>query len=604
MPGSSGGPPLVGSGAAPGATSSHAGAHERAAEVERANLLAAASARLAASLDEQTTLQAIAECVVPAVADWCRIDLIDAAGVLRHGLTHHDDAAQARAAVELTETLQCSVDMPGSMASVIATGRPYFVRLNPPSGLDHERDRAFLTIAHTLGLRSYFIVPLIARGRTIGALAALQAESGRELSDEDRALVIDLGHRAALALANARLYAEAQTARAQAAHANRMKDDFLAMLGHELRNPLAPIVNALHLMRMHGDAVLTDERRIIERQVVNLSRLVDDLLDVTRIAKGKLTVRRERVQLQGVIAQALELVQPVLGDRTQAIEIDLPATPLFVVGDAVRLAQTVANLLSNAGKFTPATGRIALSVRAAALPAAAAGEPPREVAEIEVTDTGSGITPELLPHVFDVFTQGHPKRDHYAAGLGLGLAIVKHVVQLHEGSVSAHSDGTDRGSTFVVRLPRAPDAPPRTVRREFTAAAQAAGRILVVDDDADAAETLARLLQLEGYTVCTAADGTAALEVMQTFEADLAVLDIGLPDMDGYNLARTLRAGPRGARLAIVALTGYGREHDRSRALAAGFDEHLVKPVSVEYLLRMLASRLAARKQGAPGPTP
>jgi len=427
----------------------------------------------------------------------------------------------------------------------------------------------------------------VARGRTLGAMAALQAESQRPISDDDCALLSELAQRAALALDNARLYAEAQATRAQAETANRAKDEFLAMLGHELRNPLAPIVTALHLMARRGGQESTMERRIIERQVAHLLRLVDDLLDVSRIARGKIQIEREPVDLKTVVDRAFELTQPALERRTAPVELDVPDEPVIVSGDAVRLAQVLCNLLTNAAKFTPPDGHIGLHLRTVE------GE-----AEIVIEDSGSGIAPDLLPRVFDLFTQGEQGMDRHAGGLGLGLAIVKTLVQLHGGSVAAASDGPGCGARFSVRLPLAPQA--AVLQKSDGPAATSTARparILVVDDNADAAETLAALLNDAGHDVGIAPDGPAALESLDAFAPEIALLDIGLPGMDGYELAGRLRSDPRLPGLRLVALTGYGRDLDRARALATHFDEHLVKPVSAERLIDTIVHLLDLERQ-------
>jgi len=551
----------------------------------RLELLASAGTVLSRSLQPHATLEAIASIVVPAVADWCRVDLVDADGQLRRALTHHSDPDKSRWGADMVQQLRAAPDMPGSMAWTVATGRSHLARFDPPAEFDAVRDKDLLSFAGAIGMRAYFVVPLVARGRTLGALAALQAESDRQFSDDDCALIAELAQRAALALDNARLYADAQATRRQAEAANRAKDEFLAMLGHELRNPLAPIVTALHLMARRGNGDTATERRIVERQVAHLLRLVDDLLDVSRIARGKIQLQQERVDMKAVVATALELTQPVLEKRVRAIEVDLPAEPVFVNGDAVRLAQVLGNLLTNAAKFTPPDGRVALRLRSDG-----------DAVELTVDDEGSGIAPELLPHVFELFTQGEQGMDRRTGGLGLGLAIVKTLVQLHGGSVHALSDGPGRGSRFIVRLPAAPGTPPvAEAARESIAPAPRTGRILLVDDNVDAAEMLCLLLREAGHEVCTASDGVAALASLDHFVPDLALLDIGLPGMDGYELAGRLRADARLAGLPLVALTGYGREPDRVRALATCFDEHLVKPVVGERLLEVVA-RLLGRE--------
>jgi signal transduction histidine kinase/ActR/RegA family two-component response regulator len=549
----------------------------------RLELLASAGAMFSRSLEPRATLDAIAAIVVPAIADWCRVDLVDANGVLQRMLAHHTDPEKSRYGMSLVQQLRASVETPGSMAWTVATGQSHLAHFDPPTEFDSIRDRDLLTFASAIGMRAYFIVPLIARGRTLGAMAALQAESGRQFSVDDCALITEVAQRAALALDNARLYAEAEAALREADRANRSKDEFLAMLGHELRNPLAPIVTALHLMAMRDDADAATERRIIERQVAHLSRLVDDLLDVSRITQGKIQLHREHEDLRATIERAIELTQPVLEKRRYPVDVEVPPHPVYVDGDVVRLTQVFCNLLTNAAKFTPADGRIALRMSA------------REGwAEVEVRDSGAGIAPELLPKVFDLFVQGEQPIDRNAGGLGLGLAIVKTLVQMHGGSVMATSDGEGCGSAFIVRLPIVEKVEvvdvetkpePRTGERRH-------GRILVVDDNVDAAETLFLMLESAGYAVRTAGDGPSALALIDAFRPDVAILDIGLPGMDGYELARRLRADPRLAGMRLIALTGYGREPDRSRALESSFQEHLVKPVRPDLLLDAVSQLL------------
>jgi signal transduction histidine kinase/ActR/RegA family two-component response regulator len=556
----------------------------------RLELLAEAGKLLANSLEPRTTLGAIARAMVPSIADWCRVDLYDENGVMQRALTDHSDPEKSRYGTELTLRLKAAPGAVGSMAWVAETGRPYLAHFDSPGEHDPVRDRDLLTFARAIGMRAYYMVPLIARGRTLGTLAALQAESGRPLNPDDCALIGELAQRAALAIDNARLYARAEAALKEAQSANRAKDEFLAMLGHELRNPLAPIVTALKLMELRDGGAASDERRIIERQVGHLSRLVDDLLDVSRITQGKIQLEQAPVDVAAVVARALELTQPVFERRARPIEVALPPHPLTVRGDAVRLTQVLCNLLTNAAKFTPADGRIAVAVRET-----------NGQAEIRVEDAGRGISPELLPRVFELFVQGPQTSDRQAGGLGLGLTIVRMLVQMHGGSVEARSDGPDRGASFTVRLPlSAATEQADTQPAARPPMAGTGGRVLVVDDNADAAETLARLLALVGWEARTAADGAQALHAVEAFAPDVAFLDIGLPGMDGYELARRLRGHANARSTLIVALTGYGRDPDRARALAAGFDEHLVKPVAAERLFELLEQR--ARLNASLGP--
>ena len=383
--------------------------------------------------------------------------------------------------------------------------------------------------------------------------------------------------------------AAVMAAREQAETASRAKDEFLAMLGHELRNPLAPIVTALRLMEMRRDEVNVAERRIIERQVAHLSRLVDDLLDISRITRGKIELELKRVHLASAVSGALEMLQPMLEKRVRPIDLDLPEDPIYVKGDATRLTQVLSNLLANAMRHTPSDARIALRLRRS-----------QGMAEILVEDAGSGIAPDLLPRLFDVFVQGRQKMDRRAGGLGLGLAIVKALVELHGGTVSAASGGENQGSTFVVRLPLAEaDALSNTgpAQTQLSAPAGRGGRVLVVDDNFDAAETLALLLRSAGYDVRTAGDAESALASMETFPPALAVLDIGLPGMDGYELAIQMRTRLRNPSLKLIALTGYGRDSDLKRAMESGFDVHLVKPANPEHLLDEVARLLSTDRR-------
>ncbi len=359
--------------------------------------------------------------------------------------------------------------------------------------------------------------------------------------------------------------------------ANRAKDEFLAMLGHELRNPLSPILTALQLMKLRGTDGAERERDVIERQVQHLTRLVDDLLDVSRIARGKVELKEDVVEIAEVVAKAVEMSSPLLEQRTHTLEVEVPRRGLAVRGDTTRLSQVVSNLLVNAAKYTPPAGRI--DVRA--------HHDDGDVV-LRVIDNGMGIAPEALPRIFDLFVQGRQAIDRSEGGLGLGLTIVRSLVERHLGTVSAHSAGTGRGSEFVVRLPRVLSdtalaaSTSRAMAARSSEVASNAVRILIVDDNEDAAEMLATLLEARGYLTRIAHDAPAALRVAEEFEPRIACLDIGLPVMDGYELAVRLRDVPGLANIRLIALTGYGQDSDRQRTRAAGFDHHLVKPVDLD----------------------
>jgi PAS domain S-box-containing protein len=369
--------------------------------------------------------------------------------------------------------------------------------------------------------------------------------------------------------------------------ADRRKDEFLAVLAHELRNPLAPIRNAVHMLKLTGsaDPDAGRVREMIERQVAHLARLVDDLLDVSRISRGKVLLRREPLDLAAVVRAAVEDHRLLLEATGLTVEADLPARPLGVEGDRTRLAQVVGNLLQNANKFTDPGGRV--TVRLAAEPGGAA-------AVLTVRDTGIGLGPDVLARLFEPFSQADRSLDRSRGGLGLGLALVKGLVELHGGSVAASSPGPGAGSEFTVRLPLAghgprSDAAGRDAEPETRDPKSL--RVLIVEDNRDAAESLRLLLELGGHRVRVGHAGPAGLEAAREFRPDVVLCDIGLPGgMDGYAVARAFRADPGQAGTALVALSGYGREEDRRRACEAGFDHHLTKPVDPEVLDRLLAT--------------
>jgi signal transduction histidine kinase len=368
-------------------------------------------------------------------------------------------------------------------------------------------------------------------------------------------------------------------------NADRRKDEFLAMLGHELRNPLAPIRNALQVMHKPGvsDSVVKRAHEIIDRQVERLTRLVDDLLDVSRIVYGKISLRETMFEIATVINHAVEGSLPLIEARNQNLAVHIPREPLWIKGDLVRLDQVISNLLNNAAKYSDAGARIGLDVLAS-----------EQWVSVRVKDNGIGITAELLPHVFDLFTQADHSLARTQGGLGLGLTLVKRLVEMHGGRVEVRSEGPGRGSEFLVHLPRQPmpaQAELRTLALNQASGSEKPVRVLVVDDNYDAAESLAFLLSLEGHTVDVAYDGVSALSEAAKFQPQVVLLDIGMPGMDGYQVAQELRADESTRSMTIIALTGYGQPDDRERASAAGFDDHLTKPVDTELLKEILRTK-------------
>ena len=365
-------------------------------------------------------------------------------------------------------------------------------------------------------------------------------------------------------------------ARAAAERANRAKDEFLAMLGHELRNPLSPILTALQLMKLRGESGSEYERTVIERQVSHLTRLVDDLLDVSRITRGRVELKTEVLEVAEVVAKAIEMASPLLEQCNHTLKVDV-ARGLRVDGDPTRLGQVISNLLTNAAKYTPPHGMV--TVRAVQVD---------DEVVLSVRDTGIGISPEVLPRIFDLFVQERQALDRSQGGLGIGLTIVRSLVERHGGTVSARSDGPGLGSEFIVRLPLAgrADADAGAMPVPLAAVAAAPGaravRVLIVDDNQDGAALLADALIGKGYDTRVAHDAPSALRVAAQFAPDVAFLDLGLPVMDGYELASHLRELPGLAGLRMIAVTGYGQESDRCRTRDAGFHGHLVKPVCLD----------------------
>jgi PAS domain S-box-containing protein len=371
---------------------------------------------------------------------------------------------------------------------------------------------------------------------------------------------------------------------------DRQKDNFIATLAHELRNPLAPIRNALTLMRRQGpmNPQLGWCRDVIDRQIAQMTRLLEDLLDVSRITRAKLTLQCEEVELAAIVEQAIEVARPSIDEAKHSFEVTLPQTSLTLYVDATRLAQVISNLLINAAKYTPPAGRISLSAR----------EEQGDVV-LSVRDTGVGIAPEHLSRVFEMFSQIPSSAGRAHGGLGIGLALARGLIELHGGSLSAHSDGVDRGSEFVVRLPLRSAPGRRQVpngQPNEAPAATAKRRVLVVDDLRDNADSLALVLQTMGHEVQVAYDGEQALLAAEHFRPEVALVDLGMPNVDGYEVCRRIRARPWGATVLLIAQTGWGQEFDRRRTAAAGFDHHMVKPLRWD-VMESLLLRAGARRQ-------
>jgi PAS domain S-box-containing protein len=502
---------------------------------DRLAVLAEASTALAASVEHDAAVQAIAHAVLP-LADWTAV-YVDRFGVLVPRAIAHTAALDDELTWQHARTFT-----PPAVQAVSVEG-------------------------------NHLIVPLIARGKRL-AMLVLGTLQQRAWSLEDLLLAEELGRRASSSLDVVRLFEQQRRANERLEEADRRKDDLIAIVGHELRNPLAPIVTALDVMEYRGLVGFERERAVIRRQAQHMSRLVDDLLDVARIRRGKIALHKQAMELHTIIAKAVELTSPVLEQHNHQLTIDVPRD-LVIEADATRMTQVFANLLTNAAKYTQPRGHITVTATRTASSIA-----------VTVSDDGPGIAAELLSCIFDPFVQGEPTLHRAEGGLGLGLSLVRSLTELHGGTVSASSDGPGRGAHFTIELP------PYQVNRPLargTARIFSGARLLLVDDNADAARVLAELLREHGFDVAVAHDAPAALVLADEFLPAIALLDIGLPVMDGYELARHLRARlPVPPRL--VAVTGYGDEADSARSRDAGFEVHLGKPVDFEKLVTLLGS--------------
>jgi signal transduction histidine kinase/DNA-binding response OmpR family regulator len=557
-------------------------AREQAARVaaedatRRSAFLAEASRVLATSLDLEAAPDGLLRLAVPYLGDWGAVTLVE------------DEARPWRTEAAWLDPIgrrhTCSLSGPEPLGPGIAE---LIGRVLATAHSEQQQGPATLPAlagadSNDIVLGPILAIPLLARGRALGTFTLAMSHSHRSYAHPDAVLAEDLAGRAAIAVDNARLYRDIQ-------RADRHKNEFLSMLAHELRNPLAPIRNAVQIMRVLGSErpELAAAREMIDRQVQHMVRLVDDLLDVSRITRGKIRLQTESVEVAAVVARALETARPLIDSRRHELTVEVPEAPLRVDGDSVRLAQVVGNLLNNAAKYTEEGGRIWLTV-----------EDADNQAVIRVRDSGMGIPADMLSSIFDLFTQVERSLDRSQGGLGIGLTLVKNLVEMHGGKVEATSAGPNQGSEFVLRLPLLAGVPrPAHVGngRVITKSVKHAGRrVLVVDDHVDAAESLAQLLRMAGHEVHVAHSASAALEQCAVFEPEVVFLDIGLPGMDGYAVARRIRAEHGPDRPLLVALTGYGQDEDRKRSLDAGFDQHLVKPADPARLATLFAtSKLA-----------
>lgn len=544
---------------------------ERRRQRERLAFLAEASRALASSIDYEETLTRIARIAVPNIADWCAIDLLSEDGQSMSRVTvAHEDADKVEMAKQLQARYPPSPNDPGIADAIRERRVVFFPNITEEVLREGKLAEGRLDLIRQLGLRSTIVAPLIAGDRVLGTLTLVTA-GDRQLMEDDVTVAEDVASRAAIAVQNAQLYREAQ-------EANRAKDDFLATVSHELRTPMTAIVGWAKLLRtMHDPAILEEGVAAIERSATAQAQLIDDILDMARIRVGKLRMRFEETNLTEVVDRAIETIRFTAEAKSIELRADLPRSDVSVQADAQRLQQVVWNLLSNAIKFTPNGGRVSVRL-----------ESDDRVARIIVKDTGPGIAPDFLPHLFERFRQAESKQTRENGGLGLGLSIAQHIVSAHHGTIRAENAAEQKGATFVVEIPllfhgerRSPDIGRRTTDALPSLAGVTA---LVVEDDDPTLRYLCYALELAGAQCRRAHSVDDAIAMLAAQGVDVIVSDIAMPGKTGYELARAVRDS--GSHTPLLAVTASGVTADRDRALSSGFDDYLRKPVEPEALVR------------------
>jgi signal transduction histidine kinase/DNA-binding response OmpR family regulator len=536
--------------------------------VQRSAFLAEAGASITRSLDLSSLIDALARAPVPFLADVCVLAMNDDHGhtndvkcVWRPDAEHGDAVTTNGTAYPfpwLGKALQRAMDI----------DQPQLLDAIPPGRSGNQNNVPDINGGHAL------ILPISSRRGMRGALALLRRRGSHPYRPDEVSLSRELASRACIALENVLLVQGIQ-------EADRRKDEFLGMLAHELRNPLAPLRNSVDILGMVDvqDPTLDQARAVIDRQVTHMTRLVDDLLDATRIARGKVLLRKEPCDINAIIRQTTTDYRSIFDTAGIQFTVELHEKPLPIYGDPTRLAQAVGNLLHNAHKFTGAGGKVSLRVQ---------HDKEDGWVHITVRDTGMGIDTSVLPHIFEVFRQADQGLDRHRGGLGLGLTLVKGLVELHGGTVEVAATKPGKGTTFLLRLPLEKELPTRQSTARPSIPNERKHRILVIDDNRDAAEILQLILRRDGHETAIACTGPEGLESMVRFRPNVVICDIGLPGTDGYQIARIIRSKPDGKKIHLIALTGYGREEDQARSHEAGFERHMTKPIDIVALRNVL----------------
>ena len=546
--------------------------------------LVEASDMLASSLDYTTTLSNVARLSVPALADWCVIHMVAGDGKLQQLAAEHADPSKRELLGEINSRYPWGLDVAHGYRRVVRTGVSELIsEITDAQLAEVSRGPEHLEMLRALGLKSTLCVPITARGRTLGAITFASAESERIYQQSDLTLAEDLAHRASIAVDNARLYQEAQ-------QANRTKEEFLATLSHELRTPLTPIIGWIHMIRggaLHGNE-LERGLAVVEKNSQSLARLINDLLDMSAILSGKMRIEKEPVSLDAAIREAVETIRPSASRRGISLDVSFfESDQIIVNGDRTRLVQVFWNILANAVKFSSDKAKVRVICDAE-----------EKAASVTIEDYGSGIEPDFLPFVFERFRQADSSKTRLHGGLGIGLALVKSFVGAHGGRVQVTSEGPGQGSRFAVRLPLTFTVPTKPVLHQpkRDAGSKDAISVLVVEDAPDTLEMLSKVLKSRGFEVRLCESAAEALRAASASSFDVILSDIGMPEIDGYELMRLIRLLPHMSDVAAIALSGYAAKKDIDAALAAGFDVHLPKPVDAPTLIREIQA-LVLRKR-------
>ena len=548
----------------------------------RLKVLADVGHLLATSLAPDAVLEKIVSLLVPGLADAAVVLLFDEMGQARSFSSAHIDKDRAGLLQQMLK--RYTPDLRHGYGRAQAGPARIVAPISDQFLMSLARDGEHFILMKGVGVGSVIWAEMRAHGHLLGAVVLATTTPERKFERADVEFADEFAHRMALMIDNTRLLLQAQ-------QHNRMKDEFLATLAHELRNPLAPIRNATEIMatKLDDPVVMERLRLMIVKQVYHISRLIDDLTDVARIEHGKLVLRREVVDMASIVQNAIESCRDTLQRKQQSLHFEPPKQADYVNGDPTRLEQIISNLLHNASKYTPELGSIWISI----------SRTPDFVA-VKIKDNGIGIPSHLLPRIFELFTQAPQSLDRPQGGLGIGLTIVRHLVTLHSGSISARSDGEGKGSEFTLKLPATEAQPVAPAKTRTPTTTFSRKNVLVIDDNVDIRETLEVLIRSWGHDIRQVGDGEAGLQALRELKPQIVLLDIGLPGMDGYQVARKIRAVPEWKDLILVATTGYNSPADKQKAADAGFNLVLVKPVDLEKLEDVLNMNLAANQPQDP----